>query len=74
MDEIDKTSNPLKFKILHNKEDRFPKEKFEYDTVFLRKLIDNSIINTFGILEASKIQYELNLNNKKDFEIKTTKK
>jgi len=51
-------------------------QKNEYDNDFLRKLIDNSVINTFGILEASKIQYELILKNppSKEFQMNTTKK
>lgn len=67
--------NVLNFKIHESKEALSSKEKFEYDNVFLRRLIDNSIINTFGILEASKIQYECNLDQyTKAFQVKTTQK
>ena len=51
------------------------KENNDYDNYFLRKLVDNSLINTFGILEASKIQYDLQTTgNLKDFQIKSLKK
>lgn len=64
----------LDFSIHESKEGQQTKNEYDHD--FLRRLIDNSVINTFGILEACKIQYEVILNNSasKEFQMRTTKK
>ena len=63
----------LDFRLYESNEGKEAKNDYDHD--FLRRLIDNSLINTFGIIDASKIQYELILKSHSiDFQIKTTKK
>ena len=73
MKEFDKVVS-VEFRIHESKEGSL--QKSEYDHDFLRKVIDNSVINTFGILEACKIQYDIIINNpnSRDFLLRTNKK